>query len=77
LSFAEGEHVKRWSRGMWRLRPNGRRANIPVDIANPVGLAQFGPGIRGEWFKGWLQVTTRDYFERFDRAPDEEYTFEV
>lgn len=75
LSFAEGEHVKQWSRSMWRLRPKGRRAKIPIDIANPVGLARFGPGVRDEWFKGWLQVATRDYFERFDPNPDEEYTF--
>jgi hypothetical protein len=67
LSFAEGEHVKQWSRSMWRLRPKGRRAKIPIDIANPVGLARFGPAVRDEWFKGWLQVATRDYFERFDQ----------
>jgi hypothetical protein len=29
LSFAEGEHVKQWSRSMWRLRPKRRRAKIP------------------------------------------------
>jgi len=73
LTFAEGDKVKGWSRSMWRLRPKGRRANIPVDLANPVGLARFGAGVRGEWFKGWLQVATKDYFERFDLAPDEEY----
>jgi hypothetical protein len=73
LSFAEGDQVKSWSRSMWRHRPKGRRANIPVDISQPVGLARFSTGIRGEWFKGWLQVTTRDYFERFDPAPEEEY----
>lgn len=39
LSFAEGDKVKRWSRSMWRLRPKGPRANIPVDIAHPVGIA--------------------------------------
>lgn len=73
LSFAEGNNVKRWSRSMWRLRPKGRRTNTPVDITHPVGLARFGTGIRGEWFRGWLQVATRDYFERFDAAPEEEY----
>jgi hypothetical protein len=73
LTFAEGDKVKGWSRSMWRLRPKGRRANIPVDIANPVRLARFGAGVRGEWFKGWLQVATKDYFKRFDLAPDEEY----
>ncbi|MGA3028031.1 MAG: restriction endonuclease [Bryobacteraceae bacterium] len=75
LSFAEGEQVKQWSRSMWRLRRKGRRAKIPIDIANPVGLARFGPGVRDEWFKGWLQVATRDYFQRFGPNPDEEYTF--
>jgi len=39
LSFAEGDKIKRWSRSMWRLRPKGRRANIPVEIEHPVGLA--------------------------------------
>src|SRR5450432_211054 len=53
LSFAEGDKVKRWSRSMWRLRPKGRRANIPIDISHPVGLARFGTGMRGEWFKGF------------------------
>lgn len=75
LDFAEGDQVKRWSRSMWRLRPKGRRAKLPIDIANPLGLARFGPGIRVEWFKEWLQVATRDYFERSDNAPDEEYVF--
>ena len=74
LTFAEGNKVKGWSRSMWRLRPKGRRANIPVDIANPVGLARFGPGVRDEWFNGWLQVATKDYFEHFDKAPDEVYS---
>jgi len=35
LNFAEGDQVKRWSRSMWRLRPKTRRANLPVDIAQP------------------------------------------
>jgi hypothetical protein len=59
LSFAEGDKVKQWSRSMWRLRPTGRRANIPVEIANPVGLARFGTGMRRDWFKGWLHMTTQ------------------
>jgi len=74
LTFAEGNKVKGWSRSMWRLRPKARRANIPVDIANPVGLARFGPRVRDKWFNGWLQVATKDYFEHFDKAPDEEYS---
>ena len=58
---------------MWRLRPKGRLANIPVDIAHPVGLARFGTGMRGDWFKGCCRWATKDYFERFDPAPEEEY----
>jgi restriction system protein len=76
LTFAEGDKVKRWSRSMWRLRPKGRRANIPVEIANLVGLARFGAGARKDWFKGWLHMTTQDYSRRYDLTPDapeEEY----
>ena len=61
---------------MWRLRPKGRRANIPVETANPIGLARFGTGMRRDWFKGWLHMTTQDYSERYDPnpdAPEEEY----
>jgi restriction system protein len=70
LTFAEGDRIKRWSRSMWRLRPKGRRPNIPVEIANPVGLARFGAGMRRDWFKGWLHMTTQDYSERYDPNPD-------
>jgi restriction system protein len=69
MSFAEGDNVQQWARSMWRLRPKGRRASIPPEIA-PVGLGRFGAGMRTGWFGDWLQMTTQDYSRMFDDATE-------
>jgi NAD(P)-dependent dehydrogenase (short-subunit alcohol dehydrogenase family) len=68
--LSRGDRVVATVRHVWRIRPKGRRKPIPAEIAHPVGIASFKKGARGEWFRGWLHMTTQDYSERYDDQPD-------
>ena len=61
MGFAEGDRVRQWARSMWRIRPKGRRKPVTAEIDNPVGIASFIPGVRPEWFGGWLYNATAEF----------------